>query len=705
MRTGGARVLVTLGALLIAVGVLAGVVNREVLDGDRFARHVDAIRTDPAVARQIGLLVSDRVLDQQPELVSVRPLLESASTAVVASPSLGPVVRSTIAPLHRALVSGGEDQVVLRLADVGALLVAAITTLDPDSTAAVPDDLDVTLSAIGSQELTADLISLAHLVALLSWLLPLLGVACLVAAALLRSAHGARPSPLGNGLRGDRRSGSALVRRALWWIAGGLAVLTVVIGLIVNRLDESTLTGALVQGAWHEFDGALWRSVAVLGVIAVVVSIVNRPGVSLRSLAQDVTGWFDGSELTAGERAGRAVVLLLVGLALVLEPLTVLSVLAGIVGVVIVLIALRDLGRAALSALPRLAEWLRPAVLRTVVLGVVAVVLAGLVVIGAWPSDSAIPPAAADGDDTCNGHAALCDRTYDQVAFPATHNSMSAADGRGWFLAEQPTGVMGQLDDGIRVFLIDSWPGQATAQPGIAANTQDGRAKALEQARSDFGPEVVDSALRLREALNLAPRGEVTPFLCHALCELGSTEWIPLMRQVKTWMDAYPREVVTFFIQDEVSPKDTADVFDQAGLTPYIHHQSAGEPWPTLGELIDSGHRIVVLHEHTVDPDVPWILDGSTWVQDTPYAFHAVDDFSCDLYRGQKSSPLFLVNHWLSNPRSRIADAELVNARPVLLARLEQCRTERGHIPNFVAVDNYDKGDLIASVDALNGVG
>lgn len=31
----------------------------------------------------------------------------------------------------------------------------------------------------------------------------------------------------------------------------------------------------------------------------------------------------------------------------------------------------------------------------------------------------------------CNGHAALCDRRLDQVAFAATHNAMSNAED-GW---------------------------------------------------------------------------------------------------------------------------------------------------------------------------------------------------------------------------------------------------------------------------------
>ena len=66
---------------------------------------------------------------------------------------------------------------------------------------------------------------------------------------------------------------------------------------------------------------------------------------------------------------------------------------------------------------------------------------------------------------------------------------------------------------------------------------------------------------------------------------------------------------------------------------------------------------------------------------------------------------LFLVNHWLANFTSLVSDAELVNGRGILLGRMEQCRDERGQIPNFVAVNYVDRGDLFGVVDELNGVG
>ena len=56
--------------------------------------------------------------------------------------------------------------------------------------------------------------------------------------------------------------------------------------------------------------------------------------------------------------------------------------------------------------------------------------------------------AKAAGDrhpKTCNGFAALCDRPLNEVAFAATHNSMSSAHRRGWFFANQDGGIAEQL--------------------------------------------------------------------------------------------------------------------------------------------------------------------------------------------------------------------------------------------------------------------
>ncbi len=688
------RLLAVLGVLLIALGLLAGVGNRELLDGDRFAQHVDSVRADPEVSRAIGLQISDRVIEQEPELVALRPLLEAAATNLVASPALGPVVRSTVAPLHRAMVSGESGGVLLTLADIGAVLISAITTLDPNAEAILPQHLDVTLAAFGSGDLTTDLVEVAHLSALVSWLLPALGLLCLIGAGMIRG--------------GGARAWSDTVRRGLVWVAGSLAILFLVVRVLVQRLDTHTMRGAIDSAIWHELEGALWRSVAVVAFVALLVWVVNRPEFTLApsSLGRGLEHWFTG-ELTPGHRLVRSGVLVGVGVLLILEPLASLSTMLVFAGLLLAAVAARDLLTSLIvwlaQVLPGQAGRLRQALVSRLALGMALCLMVAVVTIGAWPTDSTIPTADSS-DDRCNGQVALCDRRYDQVSFPGTHNSMAAADGEGWFLSEQPTGVMGQLDDGIRLFLVDAWPGQRTDRRGVIANTAASRAEALRKAEEAFGPAGVQSALRLVNGLDLKPRGEVRTYLCHALCELGSTEWTPLMRQVRAWMDRHPREVLTFFVEDYVSPADTAKVFEQAGLGSYLHTQSPGEPWPTLGEMIDSGRRLVVLHERSSDPAVPWLLDGREWVQDTPFTFRSASQFSCDLLRGTPDAPLFLVNHWLSNYQSRIADARRVNSHDVLLDRLRTCESERDHIPNYVAINNYDEGDLFGVVDEINGL-
>jgi hypothetical protein len=188
------------------------------------------------------------------------------------------------------------------------------------------------------------------------------------------------------------------------------------------------------------------------------------------------------------------------------------------------------------------------------------------------------------------------------------------------------------------------------------------------------------------------------------MCELGAIRWDTQMTGVQQWLAAHPREVVTLFIQDEVTPADTNAVFQTAGLLPYVHSQLPGEPWPTLGQMIDSGRRLVVLMEnHGGGTQYPWLLQGFDWVQDTPYENSRMADLSCRLERGSQQNPILLVNHWLDGIRSLVTDARAMNARGVLLPELRRCERERGQLPNFVAVNFYDQGDLFSVVDTLNG--
>ncbi len=80
------------------------------------------------------------------------------------------------------------------------------------------------------------------------------------------------------------------------------------------------------------------------------------------------------------------------------------------------------------------------------------------------------------------------------------------------------------------------------------------------------------------------------------------------LQKVKTFLDANPNEVLTLlFTNPEGQNVSTVwkPIFDAAGITPLAYvppsvpvKQSA---WPTLGQLIDSGKRVVVFLDSGAD--------------------------------------------------------------------------------------------------------
>ncbi len=698
-RTVASRALLVLGSLLTAAAILAGLTNREALDAGRFSRHVDAVRMDPSTVTQLGDVITARVLQLDPNLVVVKPLVQVSATSLVRSSAFTPVVTAVSRQLHTALTRPNSGQLVLQLADVGAALVPILRAAVPTLAAALPADFDVTLTRISSQEFAARTIGFAHTIRLLCWLLPLLALLSFLVAIGL-----------------SRRRWRALAGVGLALVAASLldAVVVLVLAGFVRRASPDTLRGAITRAAWHELTESVRPTligVAIAGGLIVVVGSGRSSYARLTGTAKQLSTALVRPPQTAAGRAVRVTGLVVLGALLVLRPVSTLTVAAMVGGVALLVLAIGQVRPDSAAASATVSGAVRAsAPRRRVGVGAVvvaAVVLAGLAVAGIHPTVGAdAAPLSALPTQTCNGFAALCDRRYNDVAFAATHNSMSAADQPGWLFAEQPDGIVDQLDAGIRVLLFDTWLGQPTQRAGIITTPDALRSVAQTVSDRDFGAAAVTAALRARNLVGLKPTGPAQPYLCHGFCEFGSTLWEPVMAQVKDWMVAHPRDVVTFFIQDEgVTPAQTNAVFQQAGLLPFVHTQAAGQPWPTLGQMIDSGQRLVVLMENQDGGrEYPWQMPGFTWTQDTPYNYSSADQFSCARLRGSATSPLFLVNHWLSNPNRRVTDSAAVNSYNVLWPRVSECEQQRGQIPNFVVVDFYDEGDLLTVVNRLNGV-
>lgn len=687
-----------LATVLTAAAMLAGLANYELLNGDRFAGHADDIRKDPAVASALGVVVTDRLITANTNLAALRPLVQSTTTSVIQSDAAGPVFRTAIRPLHQYLISDDDSQVLLQAADIAAISIAALREFRPDLVANVPTNLDVTFSAIGSRSFAAHTLQAARWVRTLSWLLPLLAAGCLVGAVLL-------------GRRTWREAGLTVGRVLLR--AAGFFAAVVGLGVLVNTLARPTgLVPAVASAAWSTMVPPILVVTLVVGLSGLILLACARtlPVRDVRELDDWALRALRSRPTTAAGWALRILGLGLLGVLMVLRPMAVVQVLMVAAGLGLLVLVVTEACVAGYGAavrrglLPRALAVSRRYAAR-LASALVAVLLVVSVTVFAWPQSTSIAAETGPASQACNGWVQLCDRPYNDVSFEATHNSMTALD-ENYFLAEQPTGIIGQLNAGVRVFLVDSWYGQSTNRPGVIANSDATRAQAVAQANATFGPSTVQSALRLRNSLNVRPQGPVGLYLCHELCELGATDWPKVMGQVKTWMDQHPREVVTFFVQDVVKPDDVAKMLRDVGLLDKLYTPPPkGQDWASLGQMISSGKRLVWLHENDAGHgNYPWMLDGQTWSQDTEYTNPSVASFSCAIKRGETDNPIFLMNHWLSGFSSLQSDARKVNARSVLLPLAQKCQEERGQIPNYIAVNYYNLGDLKSVVQTLNGL-
>lgn len=282
----------------------------------------------------------------------------------------------------------------------------------------------------------------------------------------------------------------------------------------------------------------------------------------------------------------------------------------------------------------------------------------GLASVGCGGSDSK-PGNTVGGDSAvpmelgCNGHELLCDRRVIEVTFPGTHNSMSNADA-GWLGPNQQHGLTRQLNDGVRALMLDTyeWEGDL--------------------------------------------------WLCHASCSLGSQPLSEGLAEIAVFLDANPQEVVQIIFQDAISLEQTRAALEAAGLAQRLYPWTAASN-PTLRELIDAETTLIVGLESGVADERGLHAAWSLWT-DTPYSFSDASEFSCAPNRGDASNPLFLVNHWIGNPLPSASASREVNAREVLLARAQACVEERGRPVNFLGVDFYNEGDLLAVVWELNGL-
>ncbi|KAI0743414.1 PLC-like phosphodiesterase [Daedaleopsis nitida] len=276
----------------------------------------------------------------------------------------------------------------------------------------------------------------------------------------------------------------------------------------------------------------------------------------------------------------------------------------------------------------------------------------------------------------CNGHAELCNRSYGNTTFFGSHDSFAFSDNPIDLARDQEVDIPTQLGLGVRLL----------------------------QAQSHMNDGVLH--------------------FCHTSCLLfdgGSV--LDYLKKVNTFLQANPNEVLTliFTNPEGVSLPDVwAPAFEQSGVAALAfvppHLPMKQSEWPTLGEMIDSGKRVVVFLDAGADSDrsVPYILPEFPMIWETPFSV-TDDSFPCSVDRisGPLSTEdhMYMINHSfnveilpgviVSDP----VDANETNSVDSIIANAAGCEGfAAGRAPNFVLLDWVNIGKGLDAVNRLNGL-
>lgn len=303
---------------------------------------------------------------------------------------------------------------------------------------------------------------------------------------------------------------------------------------------------------------------------------------------------------------------------------------------------------------------------------------------------------------SCNGSPALCSRPLNEVTFPGTHNSFAASTEPGWHFANQTYPIGRQLQDGIRAFLIDIHYGVYDPATGRVRTDLTAEGSDRNKVAQQLPPSALRVADRVAGGIGLGTlKGKPEPYLCHTLCELGAD---PLDRELDTiamFLREHPDQVLIVIVEDYVPPSTIKQAFAAAGLTPYVVTLKLHAALPTLGELINSGHRLVVFAE-VEGGSPPWYMPAFSFIQDTPLGAVHPGQLSCARYRGNPDSPMLLLNHWVPPfPPSPTINAQIGRAA-FLRARVLRCTRERDTSGAIVAVDFYQRTAVVKVAQELD---
>ena len=605
--------LAVLGAILALMGGFLLYARQEIFNPDNLAERSKTALADERTRLAIAQPIVDGIVDSgNGELVNARPLIESVVVSALGTPPAKAAFTEAVRSIGAKLANRSPNTLLLNLTDATVVAAKALDALAPHARGVVPKEItDVKTAILGSQ-ITITPLHWVHEVDVLGIVLPFLALILLAASIAV-----------------------APIRRLAVQRAGVAVGVAAVIGVVILIAGRSLALAQIADPLFRDAAAATWDTI-LGGLLAWTArGRVSRPDPRGR---RPLRGRGDRSARTVDEGAGAGA-----------QPSAAARPRGparagdrarrpdpdprapGIArgdrrrarGLADLRRRRRDprdhrpgargrrgpgrqasSARCGLRASPR--SWSAPSSSSS------------------WSAaTSGRRPARPGRPRPATATRELCHKRLDQITFPATHNAMSAAAEPGWFLPNQRYGIIRQLDDGIRALLIDTHYGIGQSGRGFGGVITDlsRENKTREEVTKELGAETVERAEDLVGRLRFGeePHGDAEPYLCHVLCELGATKLDDALDGIDKWMQTHPDEFLVIVVEDVVSPEETAQAFQRAGLLRYVYEPTPDTVGPTLGQLIERDKRLLVMAERdNGDGKFPWYQQAFDLMQETP---------------------------------------------------------------------------------------
>ena len=149
LKAGIAHALTVLGVVALTGGTMLGQVRRGLFDSDGFADRLASSLHDPRVSAFVADAMTNAVVREKPDLVTVRPLLLSTASGVAQSDAFAAVVRVAARQAHATVFSRGGRALLLSVPDADLVLRGALAHASPTLAAKIPARLPTLIASLG----------------------------------------------------------------------------------------------------------------------------------------------------------------------------------------------------------------------------------------------------------------------------------------------------------------------------------------------------------------------------------------------------------------------------------------------------------------------------------------------------------------------------------------------------------------------------